>query len=64
MILMAPCKIDFIEANALLGPVGGGEGALDTPGPLNGIERSNAFRPYEIYYAQGHKNHRSIGNFM
>ena len=38
----------------------GGERALDTPGPLNGIERS----PYEIYYAQGHKNHRSIGNFM
>ncbi len=30
---------DFIGANALLGPVGG-EGALDTPGPLNGIERS------------------------
>ncbi len=40
MILMAPCIIDFIGANALLGPVGGGgEGALDTPGPLNGVER-------------------------
>ncbi len=39
MILMATCIIDFIGANALLGRVGG-EGALDTPGPLNGIERS------------------------
>jgi hypothetical protein len=44
MIVMAPCIIDFIGANALLGPVGG-EGALDTPGPLNGIERRNAFAP-------------------
>jgi hypothetical protein len=34
MILMAPCIIDFKGANASLGPVG--EGALDTPGPLNG----------------------------
>jgi hypothetical protein len=50
MILRAPCIIDFIGANGLLGAVGG-EGALDTPGPLNGIERSP-------------KNHRSIGNFM
>ncbi len=25
MILMAPCIIDFIWANALLGPVGGGD---------------------------------------
>jgi hypothetical protein len=41
MILMAPFIIDFIGANALLGPVGG-EGALDTPGPLNGIERSGS----------------------
>ncbi len=39
MILMAPCIIDFIGANALLRPVEG-EVALDTPGPLNGIERS------------------------
>ena len=31
----------------------GGEGALDTPGPLNG--------PYEICYTQGHKNQWSIG---
>jgi hypothetical protein len=37
---MAPCIIDFIGANALLGPVGGREGALDTPGPLNGIKQS------------------------
>jgi hypothetical protein len=60
MILMAPCIIDCIGANALLGPVGGGG-----PGhswPLIGIERR--IRPYEIYYAQGHKNHRSKGNFM
>jgi hypothetical protein len=35
MILMAPCIIDFIGENGLHGPVGG-EGALDTPGPLNG----------------------------
>ncbi len=35
MILMAPCTIDFIGANALLGPVRGGGGG---PGPLNGIE--------------------------
>ncbi len=26
MILMAPCIIDFIGANGLLGPVGGGRG--------------------------------------
>ncbi len=39
MILMAPCIIDFIGANGLRGPVGG-KGALDTPGPLNGNERS------------------------
>jgi hypothetical protein len=38
MILMAPCIIDFIGANGLCGPVGGG-GGLDTPVPLNGIER-------------------------
>ncbi len=38
MILMAPCIIDFIGANDYLGQWG--EGALDTPGPLNGIERS------------------------
>jgi hypothetical protein len=46
---MVPCIIDFIGANALLGPVGG-EGALDTPGPLNGIKQSechlgNEFAP-------------------
>ncbi len=40
MILMAPCIIDFIGANELLGACSGGEGALDTPGPLHGIERS------------------------
>jgi hypothetical protein len=51
MILMAPRIIDFIGANALLGPVGG-KGALDTPGPLNGIERSEChFQLYlNIFY--------------
>jgi hypothetical protein len=44
MILMAPCIIDFIRANGLRGPVGG-EGALDTPGPLNGNERSRIPEP-------------------
>jgi hypothetical protein len=38
---MAPCIIDFI--GALLGPVGGREPwTVDTPGPLNGIEQSDA----------------------
>jgi hypothetical protein len=40
MILMAPCIIDFIGANALLGPVVGRGPGQDTPGPLNGIDRS------------------------
>jgi hypothetical protein len=59
MILMAPCIIDFIGANALLGPVGGGR----SPGhswALKGHRAKQCIRPYEIYYAQGHKNHRSI----
>jgi hypothetical protein len=39
--------------------VSGGEGALDTPGPLNGTKSI-----YEIYYTGAHKNQWSIGSFM
>ncbi len=35
MILMCPCIIDFIGGEWIT-RVSGGEGALDTPGPLNG----------------------------
>ncbi len=37
----------------------GGEGALDTLGPLNGTSKASA-----IYHTQGHKNQWSIGSFM
>jgi hypothetical protein len=42
LILLAPCIRDFVGQ--------WGEGALDTPGPLNGSERS-------------HKNHRSVNSY-
>jgi hypothetical protein len=45
MILRAPCIIDFIGANGLLGSVGG-EGALDTPGPLYGSDYADLQVPY------------------
>ncbi len=44
----------------------GGEGALDTPGPLNGTSEVSAIwaQIYEIYYTRAHKNQWSIGSFM
>jgi hypothetical protein len=49
--------------------VSGGEGALDTPGTLNGTSEASAIwaqecPPYEIYYTRAHKNQWSIGSFM
>ncbi len=44
MILMCPCIIDFIGGNGLqLTRVSGGEGALDTPGPLKVHKNENFF---------------------
>ena len=44
MILMGPVLNRFHRGEWITWG-SGGEGALDTPGPLNGIERSNAFAP-------------------
>ncbi len=38
--------------------VSGGEGALDTPGPLNGTSFARAI------WAGAHKNHRSINSYF
>ncbi len=48
---MALCIIDFIGANALLGPVGGGG-----PGHSGALKWHRAKR--------GHKNHRSINSYF